>query len=160
MYKQPNSMPNPQFTSYPLNMRAFNILWLSLVGLLASITVSCTDNGKTTAVTWDKYSLSVNGERLFIFSGEFHYHRLPVPEMWLDVFQKLRANGFNAVSSIVHHSLSIPSISIDTRNADRRLLQSTSSGTTTVPPKTLSTSTQAPTTSNGSSTTPINPDST
>jgi beta-galactosidase len=49
-------------------------------------------------VTWDKYSLSVNGERLFVFSGEFHYQRLPVPELWLDVFEKLKANGFNAVS--------------------------------------------------------------
>ncbi|KAF3394323.1 putative beta-galactosidase C [Penicillium rolfsii] len=68
-----------------------------LFGALSSL-VFATDNGKTTDVTWDKYSLSVKGERLFVFSGEFHYMRLPVPELWLDVFQKLRANGFNAVS--------------------------------------------------------------
>lgn len=68
-----------------------------LLGALSSL-VLATDNGKTTDVTWDKYSLSVKGERLFVFSGEFHYMRLPVPELWLDVFQKLRANGFNAVS--------------------------------------------------------------
>ncbi|RLL97255.1 hypothetical protein CFD26_107078 [Aspergillus turcosus] len=80
-------------------MRVFSFLFLLLVGILTGDgLVSGTDNGKTTDVTWDKYSLSVKGQRLFVFSGEFHYARLPVPEMWLDVFQKLRANGFNAIS--------------------------------------------------------------
>lgn len=77
-------------------MRLFT-LFSALLGLISL--VSATDNGKTTDVTWDKYSLSVKGERVFVFSGEFHYQRLPVPELWLDVFQKLRSNGFNAVSS-------------------------------------------------------------
>ncbi|EPS27589.1 putative beta-galactosidase [Penicillium oxalicum 114-2] len=79
-------------------MRFFAFLPLLLCGALSSLWASATDNGKTTDVTWDKYSLSVKGERLFVFAGEFHYMRLPVPELWLDVFQKLRANGFNAVS--------------------------------------------------------------
>ena len=77
-------------------MRLFT-LFSALLGLISL--ASATDNGKTTDVTWDKYSLSVKGERVFVFSGEFHYQRLPVPELWLDVFQKLRSNGFNAVSS-------------------------------------------------------------
>jgi hypothetical protein len=79
-------------------MRILALLPLVL-GLLSGHFVSATDNGKTTDVTWDKYSLSIKGERVFVFSGEFHYQRLPVPELWLDVFQKLRSNGFNAVSS-------------------------------------------------------------
>ena len=74
----------------------FYLVWL----LLLTGKVSGLDNGKTTDVTWDKYSLSVKGERLFVFSGEFHYQRLPVPELWLDVFQKLRANGFNTISGM------------------------------------------------------------
>ncbi|CAG8313285.1 unnamed protein product [Penicillium nalgiovense] len=78
-------------------MRFFAFLPV-LLGLISSHFVSATDNGKTTDVTWDKYSLSVKGERVYVFSGEFHYQRLPVPELWLDVFQKLRANGFNAIS--------------------------------------------------------------
>lgn len=57
-----------------------------------------TDDGLTAAVTWDRYSLSINGERVFIFSGEFHYERLPNPELWRDVLQKYKANGLNAVS--------------------------------------------------------------
>ena len=59
--------------------------------------VVATDDGLTDKVSWDKYSLMVNGERIFIFAGEFHYQRLPVPELWLDVFQKFKANGLNAV---------------------------------------------------------------
>lgn len=81
-------------------MRVFNFVWF-LLGILAINLVSASDNGKTTEVTWDEYSLSIKGERVYIFSGEFHYQRLPVPEMWLDVFQKLRANGFNAVSGML-----------------------------------------------------------
>lgn len=60
--------------------------------------VYATTNNLTDVVAWDRYSLSVNGERVFINAGEFHYQRLPVPELWLDVLQKLKANGFNAVS--------------------------------------------------------------
>jgi beta-galactosidase GanA len=39
----------------------------------------------------------VEGKRVFIFGGEFHYQRLPVPELWLDVLEKFKANGLNAV---------------------------------------------------------------
>jgi len=63
-------------------------------------TTGATDNGLTTAVTWDPYSLTVNDSRVFILyvslmlfivrsligvtsSAEFHYQRIPVPEMWL-----------------------------------------------------------------------------
>ncbi|KAE8414937.1 putative beta-galactosidase C [Aspergillus pseudocaelatus] len=80
-------------------MRLFGFVYLVWLALLTGTPqVSGIDNGKTTDVAWDKYSLSVKGERLFVFSGEFHYQRLPVPELWLDVFQKLRANGFNTIS--------------------------------------------------------------
>lgn len=55
------------------------------------------DTGLTDLVQWDNQSLVVNGERIFIFSGEFHYQRLPVPELWPDIFQKFKAHGLNAV---------------------------------------------------------------
>jgi len=47
----------------------------------------------------------VHGERLFIFSGEFHPYRLPVPSLWLDIFQKVKALGFNTVSFYTHWAL-------------------------------------------------------
>ncbi|USW56803.1 Putative glycoside hydrolase, family 35, Galactose-binding-like domain superfamily [Septoria linicola] len=49
-------------------------------------------------VTWDEHSLFVHGERVLFYSGEFHPFRLPVPGLWLDVFQKIRALGYNGVS--------------------------------------------------------------
>lgn len=47
-------------------------------------------NNLSQAVQWDHYSLIVNGERLFMWSGEIHYWRLPVPELWEDVLQKVK----------------------------------------------------------------------
>jgi beta-galactosidase GanA len=70
-----------------------------ILGFLAVLLgVFATDNGLQTVVEWDNGSLQVNGERVIIMSGEFHYARLPVPELWLDIFHKFRANGMNTVS--------------------------------------------------------------
>jgi hypothetical protein len=46
-------------------------------------------------VTWDKHSLFVHGERVLFYSGEFHPFRLPVPDLRLDVFQKIKALGYS-----------------------------------------------------------------
>ncbi|KXT09969.1 hypothetical protein AC579_10273 [Pseudocercospora musae] len=50
-------------------------------------------------VTWDEHSLFVRGRRVLFFSGEFHPFRLPSPSLWLDVLQKIKALGYNAVST-------------------------------------------------------------
>jgi hypothetical protein len=73
------------------------LTWLLALLQTVALLVFATNDGLTDVVSWDKYSLSVNGKRVFIFSGEFHYQRLPVPELWLDVFQKFKANGMNTV---------------------------------------------------------------
>ncbi|RSM36340.1 beta-galactosidase [Amycolatopsis balhimycina DSM 5908] len=49
-------------------------------------------------VTFDKYSLMLDGQRQFVWSGEFHPFRLPSPDLWRDVLQKMKATGYNAVS--------------------------------------------------------------
>ncbi len=49
-------------------------------------------------VTYDSYSFIIDGHRTYLWSGEFHYFRLPSPDLWLDIFQKMKAAGFNAVS--------------------------------------------------------------
>ncbi|PWY88191.1 beta-galactosidase B [Aspergillus heteromorphus CBS 117.55] len=72
-------------------------LLLSLWAILFA-PIRATTDGLTDLVTWDSHSLTINGNRLFVYSGEFHYPRLPVPEMWFDVFQKMRAHGLNAAS--------------------------------------------------------------
>nr|GAT53820.1 glycoside hydrolase family 35 protein [Mycena chlorophos] len=50
-------------------------------------------------VTWDEYSLFVNGTRVDIFGGEVHPYRMPVQSLHLDIFQKIKALGFSAVSA-------------------------------------------------------------
>ncbi|KAG9025922.1 hypothetical protein FRB95_009626 [Tulasnella sp. JGI-2019a] len=65
-------------------------------------------NGRTDLVQWDGYSLFVHGQRIFLWSGEFHTWRLPVPELWLDVLQKIKALGMNAISVYVHWGLVNP----------------------------------------------------
>jgi len=49
-------------------------------------------------ITWDKNSLMIDGERQYIFAGEFHPFRLPSPDLWRDILQKMKASGLNAVS--------------------------------------------------------------
>lgn len=61
-----------------------------------------------TRVQWDHYSLIVDGERLFSFSGEFHPFRVPVPEVWLDVLEKMKAAGLNTVSFYDHWGYHAP----------------------------------------------------
>ncbi|MGR6922202.1 beta-galactosidase [[Actinomadura] parvosata] len=63
--------------------------------------------GTAPEVTYDRYSLIVNGRRIVLQSAEFHYFRLPSPELWRDVMEKFKAAGFNAVSlyfSWAYHS--------------------------------------------------------
>ncbi|KAL8281653.1 hypothetical protein RB600_005195 [Gaeumannomyces tritici] len=56
-------------------------------------------------VTWDDRSIFVRGERVMVFAGEFHPFRLPVPSLWLDAMQKIRALGMNAVSIYIDWAL-------------------------------------------------------
>ncbi|PMD43524.1 glycoside hydrolase family 35 protein [Hyaloscypha variabilis F] len=56
------------------------------------------NDGINSVVEWDHYSYIVNGQRLYIWSGEMHYWRAPVPEMWIDILEKIKAAGFNTVS--------------------------------------------------------------
>ena len=49
-------------------------------------------------VTYDKYGISINGQRIFHHSAELHYWRLPSPALWRDVLQKYKAAGLTAAS--------------------------------------------------------------
>lgn len=75
------------------------------------------NDGQTDLVQWDHYSMIINGERMFIWSGEMHYWRIPVPELWLDILQKIKAAGFNTVSFYAHwgwHSAADGSLDFET----------------------------------------------
>ncbi|KAF4569577.1 hypothetical protein EYR40_008555 [Pleurotus pulmonarius] len=64
--------------------------------------------GLSDAVTWDANSVFINGQRIFILSAEVHPWRLPNPDLWADVFEKIKANGFNTVSFYVNWALHFP----------------------------------------------------
>ncbi|KAG2357219.1 glycoside hydrolase family 35 protein [Suillus spraguei] len=80
-----------------------------------------TGNGRTNDVLWDEYSLIIKGQRIFIHSGEFHTFRLPVPGLWLDILQKVKAAGFNTISVYSHMALINPSPGIIDFNDYRAL---------------------------------------
>lgn len=89
-------------------------LQLLSLGLSLASVVSAASAGDTTQglagrqqeiVTWDDHSLFVNGERLMVFSGEFHAFRLPVKSLWLDILQKIKASGYNCVSIYINWHL-------------------------------------------------------
>jgi len=48
-------------------------------------------------ISFDKYSLIVNGKRVFIKSGAFHYFRTPGERMARDRFLKMKSGGYNCV---------------------------------------------------------------
>ncbi|KAI0313595.1 glycoside hydrolase family 35 protein [Amylostereum chailletii] len=78
-------------------------------------------NGRTEDVQWDEYSLLIKGQRVLIYSGEFHTFRLPVPSLWLDILQKVKAAGLNAVSVYTHWGVINPSPGVIDFDAYRAL---------------------------------------
>ncbi|KAI8296476.1 putative beta-galactosidase B [Colletotrichum sp. SAR 10_98] len=56
----------------------------------------------TDAVQWDHYSFIINGQRKFLFGGEMHPFRIPVPQLWEDVIEKMKAMGMNSMSFYSH----------------------------------------------------------
>lgn len=54
--------------------------------------------GQKAKVTYDRYSLMIDGKRTPITSGEAEYWRIPSYSKWRDVLEKMKASGFNAVT--------------------------------------------------------------
>ena len=54
--------------------------------------------GRPQQVGYDQYSLVIGGHRVFITAGEFDPWRTPSPSLWLDDLQKMKADGYNAVT--------------------------------------------------------------
>jgi len=54
--------------------------------------------GQPQQVSYDQYSLMIGGKRVFVTAGEFDPWRTPSPSLWLDDLQKMKADGYNAVT--------------------------------------------------------------
>lgn len=70
----------------------------ALLGFLAVATPRDAAAQARHTISFDQHSLLIDGKRTYIWSGEFHYWRLPSPTLWRDVLDKYKASGFNAVS--------------------------------------------------------------
>jgi beta-galactosidase GanA len=64
--------------------------------------------GRPESVTYDQYSLIIGGKRTFIYSAEFDPWRLPSPSLWLDRLEKIKADGYNAVTPYFDWDYSSP----------------------------------------------------
>ena len=51
-------------------------------------------------VTWDSHSFFIRGERLLLYSSDFHPFQLLVLGLRLDIFSNAKALGFNTAASI------------------------------------------------------------
>ena len=91
----------------PLSRLAGRSAAFGLLALCAASAVTPTYAAQTAAtapvappahtISYDRYSLIVDGKPTYLWSGSFHYWRLPSPDLWADVLQKMKAAGFNAV---------------------------------------------------------------
>ena len=64
--------------------------------------------GRPQSVTYDQYSLIIGGKRTFIYAAEFDPWRLPSPSLWLDRLEKIKADGYNAVTPYFDWDYSSP----------------------------------------------------
>jgi beta-galactosidase GanA len=99
----PAGRRNPKRQSLP-RMLAGAAVTAMLLALAAGLPSSASAAGQSTpagqahTVNYDGYSYLIDGQRVYLWSGEFHYFRLPNQDLWVDVLQKMKAAGFNAVS--------------------------------------------------------------
>ncbi|KAG0171125.1 hypothetical protein DFQ30_001491 [Apophysomyces sp. BC1015] len=56
----------------------------------------------TRLLDWDKYALSIEGEPTMLFSGEFHYWRVPDRKRWATILKQYRSMGLNTIRIYFH----------------------------------------------------------
>ncbi|RHW17515.1 beta-galactosidase [Sphingomonas gilva] len=59
-------------------------------------------------VGFDERSLIIDGKRTLIWGGEMHAFRLPSPDLWRDILQKMKATGYNTVAIYVYWGFHSP----------------------------------------------------
>ncbi|KAJ7863079.1 glycoside hydrolase family 35 protein [Mycena olivaceomarginata] len=85
-----------------------NVFLLSVRGQTNLTQWPVHNTGFTDAIQWDHYSIIIGGVRTFLWSGEIHYWRIPVPEVWRDLLEKIKAAGFNGISVYAHWAFHAP----------------------------------------------------
>ncbi|WP_367128008.1 beta-galactosidase [Saccharothrix sp. HUAS TT1] len=108
-----------------MRLLAVVLVLLGSLAATAPVTAAPVETAERPVVSYDKHSLMVDGERVMLWSGEFHYFRLPSPELWRDVLEKVRAAGFSGVSLYFHWGYHSPAPGVydftGVRDVDRLL---------------------------------------
>ncbi len=71
-----------------------------LLLLLFTIGFSLTAQSQGQTITWDKYSLMIDGRRVCPVMGEVHYSRIPAAE-WADEVRKMKEGGVTVIACYV-----------------------------------------------------------
>ncbi len=98
-----NAQQNTPGRSAALLKRDGSRIWIAPLCLMLGLLLLPSSSRAALAtgahtVTFDRYSLMIDGKRTYIWSGELQYWRLPSPGLWKDVLQKMKSAGFNAVT--------------------------------------------------------------
>lgn len=79
-------------------------VFLSVIQVLMAhvpvVSVAEQGNSGVSDVTWDKYSLMIDGRRVCPVMGEVHYSRIPQAE-WADEVRKMKAGGVTVIACYV-----------------------------------------------------------
>ena len=68
------------------------------IALLTAVGATASDMGKP--VTWDRYSLMIDGRRVCPVMGEVHYSRIPADE-WSDEVRKIKEGGVTMIATYI-----------------------------------------------------------
>lgn len=94
----------------PLFMSAQNITDLAVANDKSADAYLCQEAGISTVddsvflhpdrIRYDSRCIQIEGEDVFVYSGAFHYYRVPQP-LWASRFAKLKEAGFNCVETYI-----------------------------------------------------------
>ncbi|MBR1547306.1 MAG: beta-galactosidase [Prevotella sp.] len=79
-------------------MKIRRLICMALMAMGGLLTTAAADFGKS--VTWDKYSLKMDGRRVCPVMGEIHYSRLPQQE-WQQEVRKMKEGGVTIIATYV-----------------------------------------------------------
>lgn len=75
-----------------------NLLLLIMLSACCALGMQATELGKE--VTWDRYSLMMDGRRVCPVMGEVHYSRIPANE-WQEEVRKMKEGGVTVIATYV-----------------------------------------------------------
>ena len=73
-------------------------VFLTICIIMGVLTMRASDFGKS--ITWDRYSLMIDGHRVCPVMGEIHYSRVPVDE-WQREVRKMREGGVTIIATYI-----------------------------------------------------------